>query len=419
MIEKTLFRSTLALGSLALTAGNDLYAQQAVQSLDGARQRVTARQSKEKDAPGGDNFQLGGLKIDVGGSLAWTYNDNIDFAETTGQSDHIVRPGITLSGSMPLTERNSLNLSLDVGYNAYLDNSALNFLDIRAGNSSEIAVDFFIGEDWTVTIFDRPSLSQDAIDSPQISGVADFGRFENTVGIVGFKELANFDLTLGYEHYNYWALPTAQRNLDRQSEIGYVSVGLTPSDAWRWSLNASGSIDNFRQNNLNDAVQFSIGPAVKWQVSEFISADAAVGYTRRDSESGGTVGDLEDASAPFAMFGLNHRVNERLSHRFTFTESITPGTASNFIQTTALNETISLALSEKLNVNVPLGVQFGEESGGGQDFNRYQVGVNFGYKLGQKATARFSYDWLKKDAKNVVGLDYTQNRVMFSLNYDF
>ncbi len=63
--------------------------------------------------------------------------------------------------------------------------------------------------DFRINLHDRFSLQQDPTDEIQLSNVADYGRFENTVGVSVLWDLNKAVLTFGYDHYHLISQPPA------------------------------------------------------------------------------------------------------------------------------------------------------------------------------------------------------------------
>src|SRR5438128_8098521 len=127
------------------------------------------------------NLLLGPIRFRVSATVGVEYNDNITYADVMTEDDVIIRPNLTLDAIWPLTQLNTLRLDLGIGYNFYLDHSENNTNAILIAPNSQIAFDIFVG-DFRINIHDRMSLQQDPIAEPDLSNVADYGRFENTAG---------------------------------------------------------------------------------------------------------------------------------------------------------------------------------------------------------------------------------------------
>ena len=82
---------------------------------------------------------------------------------------------------------------------------------------SQLAFDIFVG-DFRINFHDRLSLQQDPMAEIALSNVADYGRFENTVGVSVLWDLNKAVVTLGYDHYNYVSTDSDFDYLDRNAE---------------------------------------------------------------------------------------------------------------------------------------------------------------------------------------------------------
>src|SRR5487761_2305663 len=120
------------------------------QSLAGESAAQTARDAAA--ATGYYNLLLGRTALRFSSGLGAQYNDNIRLQNTHPQGDFIFSPGLNTQIHSPLTENNSLDVSLGAGYSAYLSHSDLNQFFLTPG--SGLAFNLFIG-DFAVNLHDR------------------------------------------------------------------------------------------------------------------------------------------------------------------------------------------------------------------------------------------------------------------------
>jgi len=72
-----------------------------------------------------------------------------------------------------VTEKNTLNFSIGVGYLKYLRRSELDHLYISP--DSGLAFDIYVG-DFTIDLHDRFSITESVAQSPTVSGTGDFSH---------------------------------------------------------------------------------------------------------------------------------------------------------------------------------------------------------------------------------------------------
>src|SRR5882757_926023 len=71
------------------------------------------------------NLLLGDTSLRFSSGLGAQYNDNIHLQNHGAQGDFIFTPNLNTQVHRPLTENNSLDVSLGVGYSAYVNHSDL------------------------------------------------------------------------------------------------------------------------------------------------------------------------------------------------------------------------------------------------------------------------------------------------------
>jgi hypothetical protein len=159
-----------------------LRAQDAVRPSLAGEAAAEARRQSIQDIP--YNLLAGPVRFRFSITTGIEYNDNINLAGENKQDDFIIRPQFNIAAIWPVTQLNTLRLDLGIGYAFYLDNTNDNTNNILISPGSQIAFDIFVG-DFRINLHDRFSLQQDPTDEIQLSNVVDYGRFENTAGVLG------------------------------------------------------------------------------------------------------------------------------------------------------------------------------------------------------------------------------------------
>ena len=108
----------------------------------------------------------------------------------------------TPASARPVTEKNTLDFSIDTGYTSYVQHPELDRYFIQPG--SELSFDLNVGH-IVVNFHDRPSIAQNSYQDPTISG-GDYTRFENDAGFVANWDMNKLLLRLGYDHLDYITL---------------------------------------------------------------------------------------------------------------------------------------------------------------------------------------------------------------------
>src|SRR3989440_10182792 len=208
-----------ALSMLLAIAG--VYAQDAVRPSLAGQAASDARQEDVSRIP--YNLLLGPVRFRVGASVTAEYNDNVTYAENNTQDDFIITPNLSLDAIWPVTQLNTLRLDLGVGYSFYLDHSQYDTDTILIAPKSQLAFDIFIG-DFRINLHDRFHVQQDPIQQGALSNVVDYGRFENTAGVLVLWDLNQMLFQVGFDHFDYLSTTNRFDYLDHSSEIVYGSA---------------------------------------------------------------------------------------------------------------------------------------------------------------------------------------------------
>ena len=397
------------------------------------------------------NLQLGPIKFRFSATMGFEYNDNINLAEdgtftfqSVGgpitvtfepQSDVIFRPQVNLNALWPITQLNTLRFDIGIGYSFYLDHSENNTNAILITPGSQLAFDIFVG-DFRINIHDRFSIQQDPLSEAQLSNVADYGRFENLIGVSVLWDLNQAVATFGYDHYTFIALNDDFEYLDRNADIFSGSIGFTPSSTM--TVGVEGSVTNtyYDMNVLNDSLAYSAGLFLETQLSSNLRIRIAGGYQWLDFDNTGIVNDLQDSNDYYANLVLAHRVNSAFTHNIAIGHENTIGVNSNYVTLNYARHTATWNILYHTLLTTELFFEDAADSGGlgtgllpgpglpifnpfvAETFHRYGGAIALGYQLTPHVTLGFRYQYTQKDSNQPLR-DYRQNRVAIDGTYSF
>ena len=432
----------------ALLAAPMVQAQDAVRpSLAGEATAEARRQSLDQIPY---NLQLGPMKLRFSATLGVEYNDNVNLSEdasavflgpsgpflitTEQQSDFILRPQVNMNVLWPITQLNTLRLDVGIGYGFYLDHSEYNTNGLLVSPGSQLSFDVFVG-DFRINFHDRFSLEQDPVAQIGLSNVADYGRFQNTVGVSVLWDLNAAVVTLGYDHYNYISTVDIFDYLDRNAEIVTGSVAFTPNASTSVGLEGAFIDSYYDQMVLNDSRTFLGGAFLETQVTENVKLRVAAGYQEMDFDNNGIVMDSSDLEDYYANGLISHRVNSVLTHSLGAGHESQLGVNSNYITLNYVRHTANWNFLYHTLLSTELFYEDAEESGGGsvllnpggvplidlftaEHVHRYGGAFTLGYQLTQHVTLGFRYQYTQKESDQPLR-DYSQNRVSLDGTYSF
>ncbi|MEO8440378.1 MAG: outer membrane beta-barrel protein [Spartobacteria bacterium] len=365
------------------------------------------------------NLLLGPVRFRFSITTGIEYNDNINLSETNKQSDVIIRPQFNIDAIWPVTQLNTLRLDLGLGYSFYLEHPNSNTNGVLISPGSQLSFDIFV-MDWRFNIHDRFSLQQDPVAQIQLSNVVDYGRFENTAGISALWDLNKAVLTFAYDHYTYVSTSETFSYLDRNAEILGFSAYFALTSTTGAGIETAAVYSYYSQDFLNNSVNYSIGPFVETQISNYLKLRAAVGYQLIDFDQGGGVDDSSDSSSYYANILLSHRINAAITQTISAGHESQLGVNSNFVELNYVRHTATWNIINGVLLSTEVFYEDGDDSGGlnAEHIQRYGGAATLGYQLTPHITLGLRYQYIQKQS-NQPNRDYKQNSVSLDGTYSF
>lgn len=407
----------IALLTLAMLCVTTAWGQDAVRpSLAGEAASEARRQDVDRLPY---NLIVGPARFRVSATIGIEYNDNINYAERDKEDDVIFHPQINLNGIWPITQINTFTLDIGLGYSIYTNHSENNTNGILISPASQLAFDIFVG-DFRINLHDRPSLQQDPIAEPVLSGVVDYGRFQNTGGVSVLWDLNKVLLTAGYDHYTYISTTNDFEYLDRNAEELSATGQFFVSSTTAVGVESYFVYNYYDQTVLNDSTDWSIGAFVESQITNNLRARAAGGYQMIDFDNNGTVNDFTDVEDYYVNLLLTHRLNSYIQQTISAGHENQLGVNSNSIRLNYVRHTITWNVIRNTLLSTEFFYEDANESGGFIDEHLHRFGgaLTLGYQLTPHVTLGLRYQYTQKDS-DVFLRDYRQNRVSFDGTYSF
>ena len=383
--------------------------------------------------PGYYNLELGPTAWTFGTGLGLQYNSNVNLTETNRESDFIFTPQINTRMLWTVSDRNSLNLSLNAGYSLYVQHSELDQLFINPSQGSEISFDLYAGDFW-INLHDRFSITENPYQDPTVAGSGNNSQFQNAVGVTPVWDLNKVTLTSGYDHVNNVPLQGSQSQTALSEDVFSLSAAyaLKPQMqlglASGLALISQGNTNASATTTVGNGIQWNVGPFFKAQASEYIQFSANAGYTAFVPESGGDVNSA-DLTGMYGQLSINHRLNQYVSYSLaggrTLSVSLYGSATDNyFVNLTAnwaLIQKVSLATSFVYNHGLTPGYNsagYNSAGSNGEIYDQYGPQVTLSRSLTKKLSSSLSYQLYWRDS-NEQNRNYTVNVVSLNLNYTF
>ena len=371
------------------------------------------------------NLRYGPVRLKTGASVALSYTDNVFYSHNP-KEDFLVNPEITLAALWPITELNSLRLSLGLAYEWYLKNRLLNADAPLVNPGSELAFNLFVG-DFRFRVHERFSY-QESLFFNSFSG--ENGRFYNFNDVGTFTRLNNeagFDvdwdlnkvvLSAGYNHENFTSMTGAFEYLNRASEWFTASASFSLGDKARAGLEAQAGLHSYqRETVLNDNWRVRVGPFVEVTLREKISLRAGGGFDlARYAATALANSDYES----YYGYARIRQATRFFSHSLTAGREHLLGDNANNLKTTYARYSVSSPVVAHMDLEVNLSVNFAEEFGGtfGEKFTYYGAGFRAGSQFHKYWRADLGYEYRLKDS-DLASRNFRRNRVTLGVTYSF
>lgn len=384
------------------------------ESLSGESVAEQLRQSTVDQAY---NLRLGPVTLRAEADITTSFNDNINLAKTGRLADILITPSLAVQAEWKISDLNTLNFNLGIGYQSYLSHSQYNSLLLSP--DSEARFNFFVG-DVAINLHDSFSYQEDPTQIGQLSNETRLSRFQNDAGAGATWDLNAFILQLDYDHTNLWVTQSVYDYLTNQSDTVSPKITIKVDKTIDTGISASFSDVRYEQNFQNDYITFSFGPFVTATITDNLSVSAQGGGYFSDYSTGGLNGDSQNIASYDGSVGVNHRINKAIHESLTAGREFLPGLTSNFTERTYVNYTNTWQATKTINVGGNLWWENLNDSDAVQreTSNRYGAGLNLDDNLSDHATLSFNYQFILKDANPSI-LSYYQNLGTVGLRYQF
>ncbi|MEY2428677.1 MAG: hypothetical protein QOJ40_1562 [Verrucomicrobiota bacterium] len=368
------------------------------------------------------NFKTGDLRLRVIPSAGVDGNDNINASKDNKESDVILRPGLGLGLSYPITQRNLLELNVNVGYLKYLNHDALSTWTVQSG--SELSFDIFV-EDFQINLHDRVSYVQDSAQEAAIAGTARYGNINNTAGVLTSWGLKDMTFSLGYDHATVISPASEFSYQDRASELFIGRTGYRFQPTFTAGVEGTVSLTRYDKMVLNDNNNYSAGVYADWQPGTVLHVQPRAGYTithfQQTSQSGISTADL---NSWYADLSITHAVSEAISYTLSAGHEVRLGVqGADAIEDWYVRPAMNWTIIRNLPFQTFLSYEHGNQGVGNQAGNLTETYDYFGggFGLSHPITARLNLGLnYRVTVRNstTASRGYTQNVVSLQLSYN-
>lgn len=362
------------------------------------------------------NLRLGPVSMRFQAGLTTEGTDNVRNASTDEQPDLSLRPQVNTIAVWPVTSKNTLSLSMGLGYAKYLNATEYDGLFIAPG--SDVSLDLYV-QDMVINFHDRFSFSQDVTGDPTVSGIGGLDRFENTVGVGATWDLNKMLVNAGYDYSVYVPTEDLYSNQSRGSHLFNAGSALVINPTTLAGLQAFGGLTDYDESLYSDNQHVGVGAFVSSQFSEYTRLRASVGYVNYFFDPSLSVTNSETLDGIYLDLSLNQRLNAYFTHSISLGRQLQAGYSSDAVELIYFRHGAAWRLFRKTSVTTSLSYEYFKENRQQPETgNRYGAGLGLSRALTRNLTGSLRYAFYYKDS-DVNTSDYTQNRLVLDLVYRF
>ena len=393
-------------------------------------------QSRNMMRAGGYNIKAGPVQMSFDAGMGVEYNTNVNLSEEDPKASLVLSPRVGMNLYWPITRLNNVSLNLGLGYNYYLNDPDLGGQYLLVSPASELMFNIFI-QDFIITVYTRPSVTENPTDDPTISDAVNYTFFNNTAGIDVLWDLNDLQFGIGYANQIRYSLNDDYTNQDTISNQIYANASAMVQPFLRVGVEGSvyntyyfeerpfktgggSGVETVNTSNLNNSVGASGGFFAMGNISRFTSWSAGVGWQITQFNETNNPLNTGNASNPYFYFGVANELNRFYTHSFSASFESEPSYESNFVQAFNLGYSFNWILIRNWSLGGGVFYQNGTESPGpeSEDFNRVGANVGLGYQVTKNLVASLYYSVISKGS-TVIADSYNQQIFGINLNYNF
>jgi hypothetical protein len=419
------WRRCLLAWVLALLALHPAAAQEALRaSLAG---ESALEQQKKAVANPDYNLKMGDLKLRFQSSLAVEANDNVNLTQANRQADMSLRPELDVTALWPVSDRNTLALTLGGGYEKYLRTKKLDSLFLNP--DSTLSFNIYAG-DFLINLHTHFVYTEQQYQNVDVSSSGNYDYFDDLTGVTTTWDLDKLKLQLTYDHDVYLSGTSGFSYLNRSSELVSFRAGLELNPTTIVGLELGGSLANYdqkasytnsstvsetvitnylvnghvviplgyttnlnfsqkqpAQNFLGDQKSVNFGPYLQTSLSKFMQVRASAGYTiyfLGQSSFAPYPGEIQSfttnevlktfttnrfaaasttLNAIYADVTLTHVVNQKVQYNLSVGHQIQQGVYSDTLDLYYFTLNPTLAWIRNTTLSLPINYDYVQRSG--------------------------------------------------------
>lgn len=376
-----------------------------------------------KDALKKQDYTLkyGDLNVLIAPSISTEWNDNVNLSETNKLDDFIIRPGVQITSSYPLTEQNVLFLDINVGYERYLNHPDLSTFDLNSTSGTGLSFDIGI-KDVTLNLHDWIRYTQDSADNSQVANTANYGTFQNTSGISADWLLNKVTVSGGYD-YQYVRSTSAEfDNINHVAHFIFLRSGVQVHPQATVGVESTAAFTTYEQNQLNDNDAYTVGAYTELRPSKAMSITARGGYSTYQFQKTSSSISTSDQNSWYAGLNFRHQIMEAVGYEVDAGRSTQLGTESDLTEIWYVRPSINWNIIKDWSCTTGFFYEHGKEGAGNiignstENYDYYGGNLALRHELTKNLTLSLTYR-LTMRSSDETDNGYTQNLVGLVLTY--
>jgi len=376
--------------------------------------------------------RLGPFQEELTGYTGIDITDNSNIVHTGKISRVSIFEGFNLNTIWTLSHINQLEFNFGGRLREDFYGNGTSNVNFSIAPDSQLQFKFAI-DDVQVRLYDNFSYTQDPTTNPVAANTTYLNSFNNIIGGEVKKDLNQAIFTLSGDYsYNNESGTNAQGQTTGSSSGTRNTFRVGSSLGFRWSPTVLYGIETTLSRtsgssrgtpgvsaNVNS---INVGPFIRGAITRLTDFDLGVGATLLDARP----------SVPptyYLLAVLRHQFNRNFqlilsgSHDLIFTTGTDITEEYAFAAATELKLTRFITFTANPNLILgdsriaPNQVNFQNGTIGG-NFKEYAIGASLRWKPRRHLSATVSYDFRRRDAEVANG-SYSQNRILFEINYVF
>ena len=377
------------------------------------------------------NLKMGDLKLRFQTAIGVQVTDNVNFSEKNQQADISLRPELNVTAMFPVTDRNTLALTIGVGYAKYAKTKNRDHFFLTPG--STIGFNIYAG-DFLINLHTEFTLTQDSYQQSEISN-GSYGYFRNMTGVNATWDLNKVILTFGYDHeiytptlpqfayqsraselFNARAVflinPTTQLGL----QLGASSTAFDSKPSY--ATNSMGAI--FRTDQfLSNQKSINFGPYFQSRLSAHLRMTLSAGYAIYFQEAPSSFSKGGNSASFYTDIQVQHAVNAHVAYSFNLGHQVRQGLVTDSLDYYYFRFNPTWQVFSELTLTVPVSIESYSSTGfRAEKFQFWNLGLSATYRLSKKLAVTASYYHRMRNS-DINNSSYVENQLVLDTRYSF